>query len=113
MAFLFSLFVLLGIGSGHDYAISKDHSLHTYGPSVKVTADHHFLDSTNNEYLSIDDEDFIGGRKLVLITAAFVAIAQVFIFPHVFNQPKSRLPFFSHLFFLSSNKYILQRVLRI
>lgn len=76
---------------------------------------HNNMSDKREDFLSIDDEDEdqVCLRKQIVVTKSFAALAQTFAFDLLRLHPKNRLPFCSHLSYISSYKYILQRVLRI
>lgn len=87
---------------------STSHDQHAF---IHKAAEH----AKAHEYISIanEDEDPTNGRKLLLIGKFIATLAWIYTLYHFFNYSKNRLPFCSHLSYLSSYKYILQRVLRI
>jgi len=63
--------------------------------------------------LEDDDEELTFSRKYVLLAKYFVVLAYTALLACCYNYFKSRLPFCWHLSYISTHKYILQRVLRI
>ena len=84
----------------------KDHAVIKHRSSADV----------NDYIVTLDDNDeedhSISARKYVLLVS-FLAISYAFILNSLFSSIKDRLPACGHLANTSSNKYIIQRVLRL
>ncbi len=59
-----------------------------------------------------EDEDLVSARKYVSL-ANVITLASIYLLFYFYNYFKSRLPFCHHLSYIFSDKYILQRALRI
>jgi hypothetical protein len=60
-----------------------------------------------------EDEDLVNARKYTILAKCQFAFVLASALSYFFSQIKSRQPFSRHLSYISSHKYILQRVLRI
>lgn len=60
-----------------------------------------------------DDENTVSARKYILTDKFSLILFYTFVLGYLSTCINNRLPICSHLFFISSNRYIVQRALRI
>ncbi|MGY4385299.1 hypothetical protein ACVWYN_002337 [Pedobacter sp. UYP24] len=114
-----SIYKRLHYGTHHSIIaqqIDKKKLLNTEVSNHKsILTNHNSVSEKKEDFLSVedDDEDIAIARKYVLLTNYYITLAYVSVFILFCRQLKSRLPFGSQLLHTSSNKYILQRSLRI
>lgn len=130
LLFLLSFWFFLLNGYDHAYAETHPHktrcsSAHLAGKSHQVKAEKTGLHSSRikskklpgkkEDLISLENEvdDISFGRKYVLLSECILTIAYASFLFFIAGYLKNRLPFCWHLSYISSYKYILQRVLRL
>ncbi len=96
--------------------INKKQLLHPEVANLKpLFINNSTFSEKKEDFLSVedDDEDLVFARKYVLISNFFITLAYVSFFIIFCRHLKSLFPFDRQLLHTSSNKYILQRSLRI
>lgn len=113
--------------TGHDTLRSYSPALHvdsqSQTPTLKMRLallpirNNHVSEKKESLTIDVDDddvqEDFIFARKYVLPLSYFITLTGLSILTGLVSTVKNRLPFCGHFSYTSTNKYILQRVLRI
>ena len=120
VVFFLSLFFLL-LGGSHSVYSETHHSkissatIQKFEKSKQVNLRNSIPGEKKEEFISVEDEDddqvFV--RKSVVPAKYVMALTYASILIYSNYRPKNRLPFCKHLSYISSYKYILQRVLKI
>lgn len=131
--FFLCLFLALLNGSEAAHAAGHD-TLRSYSPAMHVNhqvqtrtlkmrlallpiKNNHVSEKKESLNIDFDDddiqEDFIFARKYVLPLTYFIILTSLSILGTSASTVKNRLPFCAHFSYTATNKYILQRVLRI
>lgn len=70
---------------------------------------------TDGNYLvtDLDEDEYSSARRYILLAKYSLIVSYIVVLSYLFTCFKERLPIIRHLSYISSNKYIVQRALRI